>query len=525
MKLKWHEDLLIFIVAFLFYLILGAYSSLYREYLPFDSLARLVSAWLVLRGTEVKLATIGFVWPPIPTLLILPWALVPPLVHSWLAVVIVSALFMALGCVILGRIARYCGVARGWRLAIVLLFAVNPMIITFGANGMSEAILVAITLAACYWMIRFWRTDRSTALILSAGFFGLLPLIRYEFALIAAWSGWLLAVLSWGKRNQFTPERFRDFLEGRLLAYGSLAIYPIFLWTVASWFVMGNPFYFLANDRTAISLAEFQISAFGLVTNPLFASRVVFGVWTWIFPLGMAATFGAVVHGLRHKEEFLIWFGFMPLLIPIVQLLLLSQGASVPLLRYFIIAIPLGLVVSLALFVKLSPVLKRHRWGIQGFMAGYLAVFILSNIMSGVQLMRYPYQSIERKSWMALTTKEPIENRGFEEAYQIGKILPDIIVEGSRVLIDTTHFGFAIILGAADPGLFMDFTDPDYDAALLNPQGYVDYVIVPSTYQRGAMYSINMAHKNLHEEGASWAMYLDVLPETELEWKLYQVKR
>jgi hypothetical protein len=96
---SWREDLIIGTILFLVYLALGAYMSLSRNWLPGDSLARLTNAWLVLHGTEVKLASIGFVWPPIPTLLIIPFTLVPYFIDTFLAVVVVSAIFMALSCI------------------------------------------------------------------------------------------------------------------------------------------------------------------------------------------------------------------------------------------------------------------------------------------------------------------------------------------------------------------------------------------------------------------------------------------
>ena len=55
MRNRWREDLIIGGLAFIFYLVLGAYISIIREYLPYDSLARLVSAWLVFEGAETKL--------------------------------------------------------------------------------------------------------------------------------------------------------------------------------------------------------------------------------------------------------------------------------------------------------------------------------------------------------------------------------------------------------------------------------------------------------------------------------------
>ena len=175
---------------------------------------------------------------------------------------------------------------------------------------MSEAVLMAAILIACFWIIRFWQTGRNTHLIFSAAFFSLLPLIRYEFALISTWSGLLILILILKKRNQFTLEKFTQYIEGIMLAYSSLAIYPIFLWVIASWLIMGNPFYFLANDRSAASLADYQLVAFEIITTPLNSFLITFDAWFWTFPLELIASAALIVLGWRKKSNFLV--GFVP---------------------------------------------------------------------------------------------------------------------------------------------------------------------------------------------------------------------
>jgi hypothetical protein len=526
MRIRLKEDLIIAGATMVFYLSLGGYLSLYRHYLPYDSLARLVSAWLVFYGTETKLASIGFVWPPIPTLAILPFTIFPWMVESWFAVVAVSAVATALSCVAINHLAALCGFPSGWRWAVVFLFAINPLIIVFGINGMSEALLMLFLLTACYWLVRFWQSDRNTYLIISGSFFGLLPLVRYEFILITLWSGLILVALCWKRRNSFSEFEFREFLEGRLLAYGSLAIYPLFLWAVANWFIMGNPLYFLFNNRSAVSLAEMQLSGYvNLVTSSSYSFRLVFGVWISLFFLGAIGSLTALIIGWRQKSLFLNYLALMFWVVPALQFILLIQRANVPLLRYFVMSIPLGFVIALVAAYRLLPIVSNDRRGKMLFFGVFIFLTIASNVVSWMTLERYPYQDIERESWRGITTKEPLDNRNFDQAYQIGQLLPNIIPAGSRVLIDTYQFGFGIMLGAKDHALFLDFTDPNYEEALKNPPAYVDYLILPRPEQRGALYAINIAQKKLYSEGASWAEWLDVLPTTDLGWKLYKVKR
>jgi len=384
---------------------------------------------------------------------------------------------------------------------------------------------MAVLLIASFWLVRFWQTGRNTHLIISAGFFGLLPLIRYEFALLSAWSGLLILFLSWEKRQQFTQEKFAQFLEGILLAYSSLVIYPIFLWVIANWFIMGSPIYFLSNNRSATNLAEFQLSDFGIVTTPINSFNITFGAWLWSYPLELIASMVLILLAWRRKSLFLVGLGLMPIIIPALQFLLLVRRSNVPLLRYFVMVIPLGVFISLVVVYIISMAGKRIRWVNAAVMVVLVLLMAGSNAMSYYQLENYPYQTFDGATWRAITGKGDARDPQVVQAYDIGKLLISVIPPGSRVLMDTYGYGFAVLLGANDHSIFMDFTDPDYDAALLNPQGYADYILVPSPYQRGDFYAVNLYQKSLYKEGAPWAEQVNILPETIDGWKLYKVKK
>lgn len=519
------ENLIIGVLLFACYLIGGYYIRFYRGYLPGDAISRLVSAWLVSQGTVVKFSSIGFVWPPIPTLLLIPWALTPSLFQNWMAVVVVSALSMAVACIMVGQIASICRISTWWRRVFVFLFAVNPLVIIFAINGMSEAILMAATLIACFWLIRFWQTSRNSHLIFSAAFFGLLPLIRYEFALISAWSGLVILLLLWEKRHQFTREKFGQFLEGVLLAYSSLAIYPFFLWVIANWFIMGSPFYFLVNNRSNANVAEFQLADYGIITTPLNSFQITFQAWFWTFPVGLIASVALILLGWKKKSNFLIGFGLMPLIVPALQFLLLISRSNVPLLRYFVMVVPLGLVVSMVFLYAFSILYNRIRGGKIAVTILIILLLLSSNVMSVIQLNSYPYQTFDGATWRALTGQGDARDLLIVQAYDIGKLLVETVPTGSKILMDIYGYGYAVLLGANTHKIFMDFTDTNYDAALLNPQGYVDYILVPAPYQTNNFYAVNLYQKSLYANGASWAELVNILPETIDGWKLYKIKK
>lgn len=519
----WRERIITGLILFTIFMVGGWYIRFHRGYLPGDAISRLVSAWLVSHGTVSTLASIGFIWPPIPTMLLIPLALIPSLFQNWMAVVIVSAIAVAFAAVMVGEIASTCGISKWWRRIFVLLFSFNPLVIIFAINGMSEALLMATLLFACYWLIRYWQTRRNTHLIFSAGVFSLLPLIRYEFALISAWSGIIILVLLWEKRGQMTREKFIQYFEGNLLAYSSLAIYPFFIWMISNWFIMGNPLYFMSNTRSNANVAEFQLTDYRIITTPLNSLKIIFDGWFWTFPLASIASLGLILLGIQKKSRFLVSFGLMPLIVPALQFFLLINRSNVPLLRYFVMVIPLGLVAAIVFYSAISNSKKLPKWKKKITMILIVVVLVVSTGLSVKQLNEYPYQTFDGATWRAISGQSDVRDKLVVEAYNIGKILVQSIPAGSKVLMDTFGYGYAVLLGANTHDIFMDFTDTNYDAALINPQAYVDYILVPAPIQNNNFYSINEYQKSLYMNGAIWAKQVEILPKTEDGWKLYKI--
>lgn len=523
------EDLVIFFILLFLYLSLGIYLTQIRDFLPGDAMARMVSAWLVFQGTEQKLATIGFVWPPIPTLLILPLTLIRFLVETWLAPVIISATSMSLAGMIINQTARLCKLRGAWRYIVILLFAVNPLILSFGANGMSEAVLIAATIAGLYWLLRFWVSDRNTHLILCGLFMGILPLIRYEVLLITIGIGIIIFLHSWSRHNELSMIDLRNFLEGRLLAYASLVIYPIFLWMLINWQIMGSPIYFIDNPQSALNIAETQISSF-IDTRFFSAMALGFRLWIEPFPLGLLITAAVVAYGIWRRSAFLIGLGLVQLVTPVLQGFLICQSASVPLIRYYIIGIPLAIIAFLAAwfdFVSSGTSLKKNFTRIQPeILSLIILVFIGSAYTSNKVLLTTKHQSIENPTWLGISTSEPIPYTHFKqpgEGLKVGYIIPEVVPEGSRILLDTYAGGYAIILGSGNPQLFLNFTDPNFKEAVLQPWDYADYVLVASNETEARLSAVNREHPDLHNLGASWAVLVDELPETIYDWRLYRV--
>jgi len=105
--------------------------------------SRVANAGYVLESGIPTCPRSAFVWNPLPSLVEVPilqlsrwW---PELRTHGMAGVVQSALLMSAAAVMVRRIALDRGVGAGWRRLAVAAFAMQPMIVAYGASGMSEA--------------------------------------------------------------------------------------------------------------------------------------------------------------------------------------------------------------------------------------------------------------------------------------------------------------------------------------------------------------------------------------------------
>ena len=68
------ESFVLFAVAYAVYAVIGYRAVVVDRVVPFDSLARLAHAYFVWYNAPPKLAAVGFIWPPVSTLVFLPLA-------------------------------------------------------------------------------------------------------------------------------------------------------------------------------------------------------------------------------------------------------------------------------------------------------------------------------------------------------------------------------------------------------------------------------------------------------------------
>ena len=215
-----------------------------------DALSRSGSALAVLWSTDPHLAAIGFVWMPLPTLLELPWAVLYPLWHdvvsSGFASTATTALCGGATAAILVKTASLLGLPTrlGW--AFALLVSLNPMLLLYAGNGMSEGVAAPFLIGAVCLLTLFWRTGQRgyiawAGLALAFGCASLYQGVPFTLAVF----GVMASVLVWGR------EAVRSAPQGRWRAVqglGLLLLAPsaivMLLWVVANAAIMKDPLYF-----------------------------------------------------------------------------------------------------------------------------------------------------------------------------------------------------------------------------------------------------------------------------------------
>jgi hypothetical protein len=280
--------LAVFVLVFAAQLAFGVWMNA-RGFLWADAFFRSANALFVLNSGDPKLANIGFVWMPLPTLLNLPWAALFPF---WPTVVSSGFASSATGAVCSGATAAVLLVTAdrlnlprrvGW--AFALLVAANPMLFLYGSSGMSEAVAAPFLTGAVCFMTLFWYTGQrlwvaAAGIALALGFASVYQAVPLGAALFAALIG---GVLWSSEARQSTPQGRGRAVEGLSLLLLVPALFVGILWIGFNAVIMSNPLFFVSGAYGYSSFASTGLDVAGDATGAL--TLVGERVWPFLIPL------------------------------------------------------------------------------------------------------------------------------------------------------------------------------------------------------------------------------------------------
>lgn len=540
--------ILVFAASSTVYLAVGYWLQVQNGFIIGDSLARVAASQSALFSREPHLAAIGFIFTPLTALVQLPMIAISPL---WPALTerafsasVMSAFFMAGAVVQILSISTDRGLPRWYGLSITVLFAVHPMIVFYGSNGMSEAPFVFFMTWAVRRLIMWMVDDSVHHLIVAGGIaMGLAYLTRYDALACIAAAGAVVAVTTY--RRAPNPPRIRRALLDVIIISGpgTLAFVG---WAAASWLITGEGFaQFTSEYGNRAILEQSGATRPGALAGLGFAFTCILLLAPTLIPFGAWA---GLIRWRRPKMSMLV----PPVVIfgaaLVFQSVTFAAGGTFPFLRFYIIAIPFAATLALlavpdGVFI---PAIRPGRHALPDSpvpstrtRAGYpalAATFAVGVVISGwgMTLPRYAPQEYALGAILnpdpdSVNPKKVDEHRiarTFSTERELAHYLDDMDLPDSSIVADTVY-GFAVVAASRKPRMFVLPSDPDFVRILNDPsaRGAKYLLAVPPT-GRGKSDTLNKRYPTLYDTGADIATLEFEVPndgDGQPDWRIYRV--
>jgi hypothetical protein len=543
---KW----LVFVTSMLLYLGVGWWLQVKQGFILGDALSRVQSAESVLYSRDPHLAAIGFIFTPLTALLELPAIVAAPLwpvlTARAFAGTIMSSLFMAGAVLQIFSMGTDRGLPRAYTLIVTVLVALNPMIVFYGSNGMSEAPFLFFLI----WSVRrliLWVVNDDVHHLVAAGgvAMGLAYLTRYDAVGTVA-SAALLVFLTTFLRAPEPPRLQRAMLDTIMV---SLPGFAAFLgWAAASWLITGDAFAQFTSQygNKAILEQSGGGSDEGFGAGLLFAGVCIALLAPTLVPI---ATWAGFLRWRRPHAAMLA----VPLLmygaVLAFQAYTYATGATFGFLRFYIVAVPFAATMAL-LAVPDGTYAKAKRPGrhapapsdvpttrpIRGSYVAVAAALAISLPVTawGMTLPKYAPQEYaltwvlhpDRYDTSAMTAVKRRIAATFSTERRIAEYLDSLDLPDSSVITDTVY-GFAVVAASKRPKMFVVPSDPDFTTLLNDPSGHgIRYLLAVPPDGRGKSDALNQRYPTLYETGADIATLELEIPndgDSQPDWRLYRV--
>jgi hypothetical protein len=465
------ENAALFLGAGAAYGALGLWVVLGQHVLVYDGLARLSHAYFVWWNAPPKLTAIGFVWPPIATLMFLPFAAIKPLATSLVALPLSSAVFGALLLVMLNRLFTLMRMPVWQRYPLLAAFGANPMIAFYASNGMAEILYLFLLVGAVHAFQRWYLTRAPGALIFSAVFFTLGILSRYEVFTWAVLLAGSIALVSIRQRVS------RSELEGTLLTYLAPISYGVGLWLFFNWLIVGSPLFFLRQQTPGAPVSPGQAPSTIVHTQlgPLQIAEKIASLNWHLFPPTIVVLIAlAAVFAVRRDLMTLSLFGMIGLNAAFTWLIVMESGAeSYFQLRYNMRPMPLALAGVAWLFLIARGRMRFAIWAVA------LLGLVAAIPMTASTMESFQYQFREVDFMHAVTGRGGLPDQ-LGGAQEVARYIDAHVHRQDAVLTDDSET-FAAMLLTGRPDLFWDRIDRgdlEWYLARDDPWGRVRYMLV-----------------------------------------------
>ncbi|MFT8871532.1 MAG: glycosyltransferase [Sporolactobacillus sp.] len=503
----------------------GFWMAHVNHFVPNDAISRIANAYYVLNSRFPSLSAIGFVWNPLPSLLIIPLLgfqdLFPQLAYDGLAAILLTAAAAAGIVYFLARAFFSLGHPTASSLAFPVLFITNPFMFLYGSNGMSEMIFMFFIVLSVLALTKSFL-DQQLSSYMTVGFsLALAFLTRYETVAFGFCLALALVVFIFSNQrrgNQTQRETYQKIEAVQFIVLMPV-IYTVVVWILLNYVIMGNPFYFLNSSYSNLAQSKdlANSATVGRLIGHLSGSAefAVSQSLYFLIPL-IAVVIIRLFRRTLFQVDLLILF-LLVLSIPMMQIVMLDKGASFGWLRFFVY--PLSIIAAWLPYECRGKNVSRKAgyWLSTGFIALSMIVgdALTFSVMHNPRLAPDEFQTFHYRE------SEAVSN------YNLSMVIAQDLNERLRkqhalVLMDS-YSANRIILAVKYPKDLVITSDRDFKFKLSDPANTgVNYLLVPSGAKQAKykLDAINQRYKTLYDKGAPFARLVKTYGGS---WKLYQV--
>jgi hypothetical protein len=232
-----------------------------------DSISHLEIARRVVSSTSPGLAQLGYVWLPLPHLLMLPLIWIGPLYRNGFAGSIVSMAAYVATAVLIYKITFRLTGRKFAGIVAAAVFALNVNMLYMQSTPMTEALLFCMLAAMVYCVQQWADTDRYQ--YLAAGGVAALfaTLTRYEsWPVLAALLVAVVFIAGQRQHHGLEPKLHRRGAADRFVAFAVVALAGIAAWMIWNWAIFGNPL-------------NFQVGTYAKPSNWVSSGEPAIGSW------------------------------------------------------------------------------------------------------------------------------------------------------------------------------------------------------------------------------------------------------
>lgn len=521
-RLRRAEPIMVFVLAAVTYLATAWYLNLFLHLKFVDAAAHVANAYYVFFSRDPHLAAIGFVWGPLPSISVMPLL---PLAHLWAPLItqgfasaLVSPLFMAGACYQLNRALCRLKLNVVVRSSFLLAFALHPLNLIAGGDGMTEAYGLFFALGAVRHLLR-WIEDRSLGAQVMTGLFLVgAVLTRPEAPALAAGTAAVVGVISY-----LDEERGQDrhwIAASDVAIVVAPAALALGFWLLAAFILTGTVFPYQQWNTSSLPLV--QGSSEWLRGGPGYRLHRMIDIVFFLEPMIAVTVIAGLLGLLRMPRQAIAVLGTVGALAAFVTLATLTNQIS-PFVRYYSTFIPL-LVLIAALSVASWP---RNLAGWRSLRVPMTTVLLAAQLLtlplSAIAMSRgYLEPSVDRPGQVFGGPQPmPYANEGRVASYLDRLRLPD-----GSVLADSLDC-WPVIIQSEHPKQFIISSDRDFSSTLRHPYRHrLLYFLVPGPARLAPLDSINRAYPTMYRNGAGRAVLVKAFPVDPLGagWRLYRLQ-